>query len=453
MGHRPSALGPISWLLAIPGRLLDRGSAAILEACVRQAKRNGDQRLESGRGRTLWGITPILTLPLKARCDEVLGFKSETLVFTTYYTARNFTWNLQKLIRVCGLWPRAERPLCRIILGVALLRYDIFNTFADRGLMPSRQRFGVDPEELDALARAGKRLYVYGYGADVRTREATLGLGAWNFCRDCVEPGRHCICDDKAGASQMAQLANAATAIVSQGDMLTYMPGARHSAYWPIDTLQITRTSPEEISTGTVRIAHAPNHTHFKGTRYLEQSVARLAARGIAIELVQVTGVANEQVLELFASCHLVADQFIGGAYGYAALEAMASSKPVLTYVRDPGFVVAPDECPLINATPDTLDEVLEWCAANQEHLTLIGRQGRAYVERHHSIPAVAARFARTYLDTARLPRVVNEHLSAFIAAEAKRCASVSTTDGWRHPFAVAATFAGGSSASEKRRA
>src|SRR5439155_16052577 len=43
-----------------------------------------------GRPRTMWGVTPILTLPLLAKCDRLLGFRSETLVFTTYHTTRSF---------------------------------------------------------------------------------------------------------------------------------------------------------------------------------------------------------------------------------------------------------------------------------------------------------------------------------------------------------------------------
>ena len=36
----------------------------------------------------MWGVTPILTLPLLARCDRLLGLRSESLVFTTYYTTK-----------------------------------------------------------------------------------------------------------------------------------------------------------------------------------------------------------------------------------------------------------------------------------------------------------------------------------------------------------------------------
>jgi hypothetical protein len=445
---------PSGWR-TLPGRLLERASSALLETCIRRARITGERRAAKDQLRTLWGITPILTLPLKAHCDRALGFGSETLVFTTYYTTRNFTWNLRWLLRLSRLLPRSERALCRIILALALLRYDIFHVFADRGIMPSLGRFGIAPEELDALSRAGRDLYVFGYGADVRTRAATLGLGGWNFCRDCDAPGRHCICDDAIGRQSMDALVGRVTALVSQGDMLTYMPGARNLAYWPIDTQTLwpAATVPRRPIERRLRIAHAPNHSHFKGTKYLEASIARLAGRGIAIDLVQTSGVPNDQVLALFADCDLVADQFIGGAYGYAALEAMASAKPVLSFVRAAELVVAADECPLLNATPDTLDAVLEWCAAHRDQLPAIGIQGRAYVERHHSIAAVAARFARLYLDTARLPAATIQRLQAFIVTESARLAAGPATGPCSHPFVITATTQTPAFGPESRRA
>jgi glycosyltransferase involved in cell wall biosynthesis len=390
--------------------------------------------LRRGRVRTLWGVTPILTLPLKVRCDEALGFRSESIVYTTYYITNDFTWNLERVVRFARRHPTLHHAVCRLVLGLALLRYDIFHTFADRGLLPSDGRFGVHPEERAALRRAGKRLYVFGYGGDVRTRARTLALGAWNFCRDCDAPGKYCVCDDATGARIMRATAEAATALVSTADMLPYMPDAHHVAYWPVDTERVAFVGVTRAE-GPLRVAHAPNHLHFKGTRYLEQVIAALRAEGVAIELVTRSGVSNRDVLGLFAAVDLVADQFIGGAYGYTALEAMACGKPVLTYVRDAGLVLAASECPLLNATPDTLETVLRWCVENRDRLPAIGAMGRAYVVRHHSIPATAARFARLYLETARLPVAVAEELARFVAREEQRQRSLGAPGERDHPF------------------
>ena len=303
-------------------------SRRFLAACIVMSKPLSARRLARNRIRTLWGITPIVTLPLKVRCDKTLGFGSESLVFTTYYITQSFTWDLSVLRRAFNIWPAATLAGYRVVLGLVLLRFDVIHIFADRGLMPPIWRgFGIDPEELRALQAAGKRLYIYAYGADVRTRAATESLGRWNFCFGCDDKGRYCVCDDTRGKELMSATAAGATALVAQGDMLTYMPEAHHLAYWPIDTEAISNTGVSNIATRRLRIAHAPNHPHFKGTSYLEQAIARLQAAGYAIELVRISGVANSEVMRLFANADIIADQFIGGAYGYTALEGLARGK------------------------------------------------------------------------------------------------------------------------------
>ncbi len=418
---------------------LDRFSEWLLtRVAVPLGRRRTHVRLEQGIPASIWGITPILTLPLKARADRLLGFRSHSLVFVTYYIARNFDFNLQK---IAGVWRRLSGgemgPFDRALLAWALWRYDVFHFFYDQGLTSRATRFGVNPRELDLLRAAGKRVYLYAYGADVRRRTETLALGKWNFCSDCTEPTKFCACGDE-NAVIMAAMCGKATCAVALGDMLAYVPNARNMHYWPID-LERVSPAPAPRPDGPLRIAHAPNHSHFKGSHYLEATIDKLRAEGHAIEYVKVQGVPNDEVIRRFGEADLVADQFIGGAYGYTALEAMARGKPVMTYVRAPELVEAAQECPLINVTPDTLEETLRWCLGHRDKLPAIGAQGTAYVRRWHSIEAVAVRFALMYAETANFPDATRGLIDARRAALAGKLAAISQGRGWSHPFMVAA--------------
>lgn len=424
------------------GLWLDAFSVNIANCVARFGRRATAWRLARGRPRSLWGVTPILTLPLLARCDRFLHFRSSSLVFTTYVITSRFDINLRWVIS--GIYYVSQHlywPAHRLLLAWALLRYDVFHYFADRGLMPSHDRFGIDPWELNLLRAAGKRVYVYAYGADVRTREATLALGRWNFCTECADPGKYCICDDVKGQADMAMIAANATALVALGDMLTYMPGARHIGYWPI-ALEDIPPAPPPRTDGPLRIVHAPNHTHFKGSIYLEAAIDRARARGWDIDYVKIQGVPNIEVMRLFAEADVIADQFIGGAYGYTALEGMARGKPVLTYVRSPDLVEAPEECPLVNTTPDMLDEVLEWLAVNRTRLPEIGAQGRRYIARWHDIPAVARRIARLYADTAHFEGKLGSRIEA--AASEPPLGTPGDAALWSHPWIVTRPIAEG---------
>jgi glycosyltransferase involved in cell wall biosynthesis len=221
--------------------------------------------------------------------------------------------------------------------------------------------------------------------------------------------------------------------------MINYPPGCRNMHYWPIDTDRI-KPMLRQATDGPLRIAHAPNHTHFKGSIYLEAAIDRLRAQGHAIEYTKIQGVPNTEVIRLFSEADVVADQFIGGAYGYTALEAMALGKPVLTYVRSPDLAEAVDECPLINTTPDTLEIVLRWLLENRTKLPLIGAQGRVYIERWHSVPAVAERLGRMYEETGDFPQPVIDNIRKQRARQEDARTRIPAAPCWDHPWRINAT-------------
>ncbi|MHC2461162.1 hypothetical protein ACVIHD_000174 [Bradyrhizobium embrapense] len=428
-------------LQALPRRLLSLLATAlsivILKLAIGIAPALGALRLRRGEPRSLWGVTPILTLQLKARADRELGFRSTSLVYVTYVITSRFDLNLQRPY-VLALRFGLGLAFQRLVLAWALVRYDVFHFFADRGLLDSTERLQINSEELAALRRAGKRVYVYAYGADVRTRLATLALGKWNFCVDCAEPPKYCTCHDAEAQRYVSELTRSVTALVSLGDMLTYMPTAKHINYWPLDLDRFNAVRPDTPPSGPLRIAHAPNHTHFKGSKYLERTIHRLNGQGYDIEYCKIQGVSNSEVLALFAQSDIVADQFIGGAYGYTALEAMALGKPVLSFVRSPDLVEAPEECPIINATPDELEQALLWIIRNRDSLRKIGEQGRRYVERWHGISAIAARLGQLYRDTADFPPHVVDRIRNQQEQEEARRNAIPLVGNWQHPFQIA---------------
>jgi hypothetical protein len=197
------------------------------------------------------------------------------------------------------------------------------------------------------------------------------------------------------------------------GDMLAYVPNAENLHFWPLDLRKLEYAEPRPRSGGPLRVAHAPNHPHFKGTHYLEEAVERLQREGVAIELVRIQGVPNSEVLRLFREVDLVAEQFIGGFHGYTALEAMAVGRPVISYLRGPEMMIDPASCPILNADPRALYQVLKDCALGLHDLPELGRRGRIYVERYYSEEAVAARLGRLYLRSPSLPARWKERIEA----------------------------------------
>jgi hypothetical protein len=351
-----------------------------------------------GVRRSLWAGTPILTMPVKAKAERLLGVQADTLVYQTYYITSDFNYDLSRWNCGPAAWRAFLLPL--LVLLWAALKYQRFHFFCDRGILPG-ERFEFREDELAFLNSLGKEIYFYTYGADVRTRRATLALGEPNCCTACPEPGRFCVCDDEIGAKRQTVLRRYATSVFALGDMIHYTPGSRNDLYfWPLDLTngdgRYEPRYPSKSGTGPIRIVHAPNHQGFKGTTFLVSAVKRLQDRGVAVELQMVERVPNREALEIYRGADIVFDQCLIGFHGYFALEAMAMGKPVVVFLRDPkADLPAADECPLVNVRPETVESVLEELINDRAKLHELGRQGRRYIERYYTVEAFAKRLRR----------------------------------------------------------
>jgi hypothetical protein len=357
--------------------------------------------LRLGRGRSLWAGTPILNLAINARADAAINGTAHSLVYHTYFITREFTYDLSRLSRI----PVLGALLPYLTLFWAVYRYERFHFYCDRGLTPPLLPFRFNDRELALLRALGKNVYLWTYGADVRTRERTLGLGEWNCCSECPAPKVACVCDEHRGRENMHAISAHATAVFAMGDMLEYTPGSRNDLYfWPVD-LQADRGEryrplpPAPEAVGTVRVVHAPNHRLFKGTRFLQASIDRLRADGLDVELVMVERVPNREALDLYRSADIVFDQCLIGFHGYLAQEAMALAKPVVCFVRKTEYLLAPEHCPIVNVTVNDIDRVLRELILDRPRLHRLGLAGRAYIETHHSLEAFGRRLATVYAE------------------------------------------------------
>jgi glycosyltransferase involved in cell wall biosynthesis len=118
----------------------------------------------------------------------------------------------------------------------------------------------------------------------------------------------------------------------------------------------------------------------------------------MSIELIVLERVPNSEIRRAIAAADLVADQLVMGWYALFAIEAMAMEKPVLCHIREDlrNFYVAAglieeDELPLIDCSPGTLKETIREIALKPDELPALGRKGRAFVIRHHSLESVGA--------------------------------------------------------------
>ena len=108
------------------------------------------------------------------------------------------------------------------------------------------------------------------------------------------------------------------------------------------------------------------------------------------LQLVLLQGMNNAAVHQAITNCDIVLDQFVGGWYGMLAVEAMATGKPVLAYLRPDLLHRQCAEVPIVNTTPEALRDTLRDLIHDGECRHALGQAGRAFVERRHECGSVA---------------------------------------------------------------
>jgi glycosyltransferase involved in cell wall biosynthesis len=358
------------------------------------------RRLWRRRGREpsiLWGPTPVINIRYTAAADRLYGYRSDTLVFEVYRinTERDFDYALNRLARL---------PVVGLLVPYAAflwagLRYDVFGFFFDGGLL-GRTRWWRT--ELRLLALAGKAIVVYPYGGDARLASETRKLGRWNAYTD-IPPGE----EDRDEAEVRARLAafgRHADVILGCADLVEHLP-RRDGVFlypFPTDRWRPVEAPEDEVLT----VVHSPNHPRYKGTRYLVDAVAELRRERVAVELVLVQGMKNDEAKAAYERADVIADQFLIGAYALFAIEGMALGKPVLCYLKERFAPYHPEwhECPIVNTNPDTIAANLRRLAEDPELRAELGRRGPPYVEKYHSLRSVGAQLDAIYRSLLDLP-------------------------------------------------
>jgi hypothetical protein len=274
-------------------------------------------------------------------------------------------------------------------LGVvlrAIHEHDVFHFYFGESLFPHR---------LDArwYQRIGKKMVIEFLGSDVRVPSIDRQRNP-HYVR--IEPE-----DDQRAEAMMRNWSAATRGHVVVGDpgMHAYLePFFEH--IHPVGkrvNVQALRPQPPPGDGQRMRVVHAPTDIDGKGTVFVRQATDALIAAGAPVDYVEVHGVSHSQAIDIVASADLVVDQLCSGSYGVLAAEAMSMAKPVVCYLLEEVEALYPEDLPIINANPLTIENVLaEWVERPAERHQR-GLASRAYAERVHDHRTVAAQLLEIY--------------------------------------------------------
>jgi glycosyltransferase involved in cell wall biosynthesis len=261
-------------------------------------------------------------------------------------------------------------------------KWDVFHFHFGRTMIPPHNF------DLPLYHALGKKVVFHYHGCDIRNRAHMLATHAASTCTEC-DPFCH-------PARQKRILASAArfadAEIVSTPDLLESAPRAKqvHVAVWlPDYPQQAVRATPKLV-------LHAPTNRLIKGTRHIEAAFDLLRPKFPGVEFRTVEKVAWPELQRQMRECDVFVDQVFMGWYGMVSVEAMAVGKPALCYIR-PEFEPRMHGAPIVRSSVATIAADLEAVLTDTPLRQRLGDEGRAYVEREHAAPVVAARLIEIY--------------------------------------------------------
>jgi glycosyltransferase involved in cell wall biosynthesis len=163
----------------------------------------------------------------------------------------------------------------------------------------------------------------------------------------------------------------------------------------PVDVTRFTAT-PLDIDRPPIFL-HVPTEPEVKGTSHVLEAVQRLKAEGLDFEFRMLRRLTQAEFYREMASCDVYVDELRCGSHGVTAVEAMASGKPTVTYIRPDLVGKYPPDMPLISANPDTIYDVMRRLVHEPQMRREVGIASRRYAEKYHAAPVVAEDMLAVY--------------------------------------------------------
>jgi len=274
----------------------------------------------------------------------------------------------------------------------ALLKYDLFEfAFSGGFLMHSHLR----KAEYVLLKLCSKKISVYGYGSDCKVMSEVRKQGfKYNNAMDRTDDweAQH---EDLIRAN-VARAKKYADVLIAGGDLIHF---GERGIMLPLATdLSIWNYYPTPKHK-TIVIAHSTNHRSHKGTRFILDCFDRLKDK-LPIKMMLIERKPMEECKKLYPQADIFIPDVISGWHGFTAIEAMATGRPVITYLRPDiwkfHWYYAKNH-PAISANPDTLARAITKLVNDSKLRGELGIRGREYALKYHSLEFVGALRAIIY--------------------------------------------------------
>ncbi len=251
-------------------------------------------------------------------------------------------------------------------------------------------------EDIEAMRASGRNVGLLFHGSEVRRPRDHARLTPWSpFYRKRTQVLT-------ANLERATDLVHEALAgfdgpvLVSTPDLLDHVPAAvwLPGVVGPASFLP----APPALTGGRAIVAHAPSSSWLKGSEWVDPVLQRMDKAGL-LTYRRLQNLPPIMVPSLLREVDVLVDQVTLSNPGVLAAQAMAAGRLVLAHLTEPVRRRFPEPPPVVETTPENIEQVLLSVIENPEHYSAIAARGVV--------------FARTYHDGRMSARVLTEAMGS----------------------------------------
>jgi glycosyltransferase involved in cell wall biosynthesis len=241
---------------------------------------------------------------------------------------------------------------------------------------------GFIDEQMDALTQSGLKAAILFHGSEIRDprRHRELPYSPYTVRDDLI----------KSLETATSRLRQHLTALdlpffVTTPDLLEDIPATWLPVVVDVKLWEGLAPRPaKSIPT----VFHLPSNNRLKGSAFVDKTLSKLQEEGLVHYLRPDSLVPASAVPILIQQSDIVIDGIVLGAYGVMSCQSMAAGRITIANTRDISPTI--ENCPIVHADPDSLEEVIKQLLINQDKWEEIGYAGQGYVRKFHNGTATA---------------------------------------------------------------
>lgn len=263
-------------------------------------------------------------------------------------------------------------------------------------------RSGALADELPGLKRQGLTVGVVFHGSDVRDPARHMANLPYSFFRLGSEAWRAALGAAARRRREAVEVMGIA-AHVSTPDLLLDLPGA---TWIPLVVdPEVWATVRPALETRTPVVLHVPSQRTpaIKGTSFIDPVLQDLDRQG-RVHYWSPASIRHGDMPTLVGRADIVVEQILAGSYGVTAVEAMAAGRLVIGNVGPRTRAIMSEDPPIVDATPETLEAVMDRVLERRDEFAALAANGPDYVRRVHG-GELAARALTPFLSSSEWSR------------------------------------------------